>query len=253
MDHVDSTLADFLFWSSPVPAWIVDAETDLFLAVNDAAVETYGYTRAEFAAMTTAALCVPDSGQWKNITRDGRVLVVQEVMSDDFRFEGRRARATVSLDISERVQLLDAVDTTRAMLAVAERVAAIGTWSADLRARTVEPSAEFRRLFGPTANEIDTHALFLNRLDDDQPEARATLLHAYETLSPFEVECRLRTADGIRWYRIGLEYACIEVASRFIGTIRDVSDRYAQGTSGARGATPARARSDISFDRCASD
>jgi PAS domain-containing protein len=247
VDIIDPTLAAFLFWSSPVPAWIVDAETDLFLAVNDAAVETYGYTRAEFAAMTTAALCVPDSGQWKNITRDGRVLVVQEVMSDDFFFEGRRARATVSLDISERVQLLDAVDTTRAMLAAAERVAEIGTWSADLRARTVEPSAEFRRLFGPNANEIDTHALFLNHLDDDQPQARATLLRAYETLSPFDMECRLHTTDGVRWYHIGLEYACLDVASRFIGTIRDVNERHAQPPRSARDAepaTPSRARSD---------
>lgn len=227
MDHLDPGLADFLFWSSPTPAWIVDAQTELFLAVNDAAIETYGYSRAEFTAMTTCALCVAGgAGEWKNITRDGRVLSVQEVTSGDFFFEGRRARATVSLDISERALLLDAVDNTRLMLAAAERVAVLGTWSADLRARTVEPSAEFRRLFGPTANEIDCHALFLNRLDDDQPRARETLLRAYESLSPFDLECRLHLIDGVRWYHIGLEYARLDLNHRFIGTILDVNDRY---------------------------
>jgi len=227
MDHVDSTLADFLFWSSPIPAWIVDAETELFLAVNDVAIETYGYSRAEFTAMTTCALCVTGgAGQWKNITRDGRVLTVEEVTSGEFFFEGRRARATISLDISERALLLGAMDNTRLMLAAAERVAVLGTWSADLRARTVEPSAEFRRLFGPTANEIDCHALLLNRLDDDQPRARGTLLRAYESLSPFDLECRLRTIDGVRWYHIGLEFARLDLNHRFIGTILDVNDRY---------------------------
>lgn len=33
--------------------WIYDVETLRFLAVNDAAVHTYGYSRDEFLAMTT--------------------------------------------------------------------------------------------------------------------------------------------------------------------------------------------------------
>ncbi len=227
MEQLEPALSNFLFWSSPVPTWIVDSESDLFLAVNDAAIETYGYSHAEFHAMTTCALCIPDgTGSWKNITRDGRVISVHEVTSSYFFYEGRRARATISLDISERVRLLATVDNTRAMLAAAERAGVLATWSADLRARTVEPSAEFRRLFGPNANEIDCHALFLNRLDDGQPLARTTLLRAYETLSPFDLECRLRTVDGLRWYRVGLEYASLENENRFIGTILDVSDRY---------------------------
>ncbi|MCC6512292.1 MAG: PAS domain S-box protein, partial [Pirellulaceae bacterium] len=41
-----------LFESNPHPMWLYDVESLRFLAVNDAAVLTYGYTREEFMAMT---------------------------------------------------------------------------------------------------------------------------------------------------------------------------------------------------------
>ena len=37
-----------LFEASPMPMWVYDAETLAFLAVNDAAIRHYGYTRDEF-------------------------------------------------------------------------------------------------------------------------------------------------------------------------------------------------------------
>ncbi len=43
----------------PRPSWVFDQETLLFLAVNDAAVEKYGYTRAEFLSMTLDLIIAP--------------------------------------------------------------------------------------------------------------------------------------------------------------------------------------------------
>ena len=37
-----------LFEGNPHPMWVYDVETLAFLAVNDAAVESYGYSRDEF-------------------------------------------------------------------------------------------------------------------------------------------------------------------------------------------------------------
>src|SRR5215203_353356 len=42
----------FLFDNHPIPMYIFDRETLAFLAVNDAALSQYGYTRAEFLALT---------------------------------------------------------------------------------------------------------------------------------------------------------------------------------------------------------
>ena len=41
-----------LFEASPTPMWVYDADTLAFLAVNDAAIRHYGYSRDEFLAMT---------------------------------------------------------------------------------------------------------------------------------------------------------------------------------------------------------
>ena len=42
-----------LFECTPQPIWVFDEETLSFLAVNEAAVRTYGYSREEFLSMTT--------------------------------------------------------------------------------------------------------------------------------------------------------------------------------------------------------
>src|SRR5690606_32502764 len=41
-----------LFMANPHPMWVYDLESLAFLAVNDAAVTHYGYSRQEFLAMT---------------------------------------------------------------------------------------------------------------------------------------------------------------------------------------------------------
>lgn len=48
---------ELLFHSSPLPMWVYDRISLKFLAVNDAAVQIYGYTSAEFLQMEVNALC----------------------------------------------------------------------------------------------------------------------------------------------------------------------------------------------------
>ena len=45
-----------LFEANPVPMWIWDHETLRFLAVNDAAIAHYGYSREQFMGMTPMEL-----------------------------------------------------------------------------------------------------------------------------------------------------------------------------------------------------
>src|ERR1039458_5199252 len=48
-----------LFDRAPVPMWVFDRESLRFLAVNDAAVWKYGYSREEFLALTIADIRPP--------------------------------------------------------------------------------------------------------------------------------------------------------------------------------------------------
>jgi diguanylate cyclase (GGDEF)-like protein/PAS domain S-box-containing protein len=108
-----------LFYENPVPMWVIDSETDRFLAVNDAACAHYGYSREEFAEMTVATVR-RDAAQWavdlrnarlRNVTmrarhrlRNGRVIDV-EATTGPQDFQGRPAILSIITDVTERNRL----------------------------------------------------------------------------------------------------------------------------------------------------
>jgi two-component system cell cycle sensor histidine kinase/response regulator CckA len=110
-----------LFQSSPIPMWVVDRETLRHLAVNDAAVAHYGYSREEFLAMDLgriqpaedpAALrrTVPEEnagienkGIWRHLKKDGSAIQV-EIETHTLEFGGRSAWLAAAHDITERLQ-----------------------------------------------------------------------------------------------------------------------------------------------------
>ncbi|HXY38629.1 MAG TPA: PAS domain S-box protein, partial [Vicinamibacteria bacterium] len=107
-----------LFEASPHPMWVFDLETLRFLAVNDAAVAHYGWSREEFLSMTlrdirpaadAAALerrvaelgdGVHRSGTWRHQHKDG-TLIEAEITSHAVLFGGRRARLVLAADQTE--------------------------------------------------------------------------------------------------------------------------------------------------------
>src|SRR4051794_221355 len=58
--RADEARYRLLFEHSPRPVWVYDTTTLRFLAVNDAAVRRYGWSREEFLAMTVADLHAPE-------------------------------------------------------------------------------------------------------------------------------------------------------------------------------------------------
>lgn len=112
------------FEKSPRPMRIFDRETLQYLAVNDAAVALYGYTREEFLTLTVKDTRHPDEHDEllesfdkpegylmhfeprRHLKKSGEVLVA-EVVIQDILFQGRRARVSLTIDITERVRVLD--------------------------------------------------------------------------------------------------------------------------------------------------
>jgi two-component system cell cycle sensor histidine kinase/response regulator CckA len=126
-----------LFEANPLPMWVYDAETLRFLAVNEAAIRHYGYTSAEFHAMTIAqirpqedveALLAdmqsrggpgsPTPGSWRHRRKDGSVIDV-EITAGKVVFEGRPAALVLAHDVTERRRLEE-------RLTQAEKMEAIG-------------------------------------------------------------------------------------------------------------------------------
>jgi len=111
-----------LFWASPRPMYIYDAESLQFLAVNDAAVREYGYPREMLLAMTVTDISAPEDGDvaqsvvplesgvhkhagtWRHCRRDGSLLDV-EITSHPMAVDGRDARLVIVTDVTERTRL----------------------------------------------------------------------------------------------------------------------------------------------------
>ncbi len=108
-----------LFLSNPHPMWVYDLETLDFLAVNDAAVSHYGYSREEFLGMTIADIRPPEdvprlwrsvnavsegidfAGEWRHIKKD-KSLILVEIACHTLEWRGRRAELVLATDVTDR-------------------------------------------------------------------------------------------------------------------------------------------------------
>jgi PAS domain S-box-containing protein len=139
-----------LFESNPKPMWVSDRETRAFLAVNEAAVRHYGYSREEFLAMTTEDIRPPEdlpmfleklsgisegrdvSGDWRHRKKDGTVINVR-VNLHLVMFEGKQALLALADDITERVRAENQVRMQLEHLAALRTIDIAISSSLDLR------------------------------------------------------------------------------------------------------------------------
>jgi PAS domain S-box-containing protein len=108
-----------LFEANPHPMWVYGIDTLRFLAVNDAAITHYGYSREEFLAMTVADIRpaedvprlqasikagldgISHAGLWTHRRKDGS-LIVAEVTTHTLTFAEQRAKLVLAHDVTAR-------------------------------------------------------------------------------------------------------------------------------------------------------
>jgi two-component system cell cycle sensor histidine kinase/response regulator CckA len=111
-----------LFESNPQPMWVYDRDSLAFLAVNNAAVQQYGYSAEDFLGMTLKdirpaedipalledvrqpTVALHRDGPWRHRKRDGAIIAV-EITAHPIQFEGRKACLVLATDITERNNL----------------------------------------------------------------------------------------------------------------------------------------------------
>ena len=128
-----------LFEGNPHPMWIYDTDSLQFIAVNDAAVGQYGFTREQFLAMTLPDLQPTEErspGRLREFqpatmrlqTHGGEIATV-EVSAYEVQLPGRRARLAMAVDTNAARRTEDALRESerrfREMLDTIELLAAL--------------------------------------------------------------------------------------------------------------------------------
>jgi two-component system, cell cycle sensor histidine kinase and response regulator CckA len=131
------------FECNPHPMWVYALDTLSFLAVNDAAVHKYGYSREEFLHMTITEIRPPDevgrlkanishltegldaAGRWSHQLKDGTIIEV-EITSHQLIFDGLNAEMVLAHDITERIRAEKSLKEREEQLASIFRAAPVG-------------------------------------------------------------------------------------------------------------------------------
>jgi PAS domain S-box-containing protein len=230
-----------MFEQSPLPKWVYDLQTLAFLAVNEAAVLHYGYTREEFLSMTIKdirpAEDVPLLGariehlkpldgprKWRQRKKDGTTFIV-EASSHDFSFDGKRTRLVVANDITDRERAEEMLRRSEARFTRLSESGLIGILVLDRQGTILEANDTFLRIVGLTRGELGAGGLRVQ--DITAPELRSVSENALAqigkegTVGVFEKEY-LRP-DGSR-VPVLIGGALLD-AERHISFVLDITER----------------------------
>lgn len=218
----------FLFRCNPEPMWVYDRETLAFLAVNEAAVRRYGYSEAQFLAMTIADIrpaedldrlraavdaateSPNDRGRWFHRTSDGGILIV-EVRTFGLTYKGRPAEIVTVKDVTELVRL-EAVEekarwsqkTALELLGRAGRVARFGGWRMDLATGIVTWSDETAAIHDePPGVQVTLEQAVAYHVPEHRERVEAMVERCRLEGVPFDEVLRIVTAEGrSAWVRV---------------------------------------------------
>ncbi len=117
-----------LFHLSPIPMWVYDPETFVFLKVNEAAMRHYGYSQDEFLNLTIRDIRpseditmleedVNESKRtkhyfqkvYRHIKKNQEIIYVN-IESNVVHFDGKEVRLVLATDITERTKHIQAIE-----------------------------------------------------------------------------------------------------------------------------------------------
>ena len=197
----------YLFEQNPAPMLIYELGSLSMLAVNDAFVAHYGYSKTEALALHLTDLyplsekkAIADLtkklhghayvGEWHHLKKDGTLIAI-EARSHEFSFEGRNSRIAVIIDVTERRQVEEALQKSEELYRTLFENTGTATVMIEENTIISLANAEFERLSQYSKQEIEgkkSWADFVFKEDLDRMreqyfrrrEKRATALTQYE-------------------------------------------------------------------------
>ena len=246
-----------LFERNPLPMWIFDTETLRFLAVNDAAVEHYGWAPDEFAAMTIKDIRPPEDlpalmddlaeghtalrgGQvWRHRKKSGDIIHV-DITAHSVPFDGRPGRLVLAHDISGRVHAAQALRASEARWERLFAASATGIASAGLDGAFVSVNPALCALVGRSEAQVLGAQVLGFTHPDDLPACQLELQRlAAGEIDSFTIDKRYLRPDGRAvWARAAVTLTQADTrgemraeggARQFVAVVQDIdAERRAQ-------------------------
>ena len=207
-----------MFDINPNPLLVFDAKTFQFLAVNDAAVKLYGYSREEFLRITAADIRPKDdvpvflervrthpqndleNAVVRHRTRDGRIIDV-EVNSAALEFQGQHARMAFVRDLTEERRTRAALGAIETRYRELFENAVEGVYQTNAEGKFIAVNPSLAQIFGCVSPEEFVEWIGSAGSVYVKPGRRAEFfgeLGARDSVTDFESEVRCR--DGtIKW------------------------------------------------------
>ena len=228
-----------LFDANPLPMWVYDIETLAFVAVNDAAINHYGYSRAEFLGMritdirpgeevpkVLAAARAPDlpefdGGVWTHKTKDGRIISV-EVVTHALSVLDRPARLTLAHDVTERNRAEQALRETNDTLQTLIQASPLAIVTTDLNGTVSEWNVAAERMFGWFAGDVlgrPIPIMPVEQLEDDM--RRLSMTTGEQSFTGYETRCARKDGTLVDVY---VSTAALRGVGGKLGTVWVIAD-----------------------------
>ncbi|NMH29254.1 PAS domain S-box protein [Flavobacterium silvaticum] len=213
--HRPNEAEDFrnLFQTSPMPKFIYEVETLSFLEVNNAAIETYGYSREEFMELTLLDIRTPDEiphfmqalkdniekpvgiANVRHKTKSGKIIDV-EVQGNPVEFNGKNARAVIVIDITEKRRIEKAILASEGRFKTLVHAGGdlIGVLNPDGKLSYTSPN--HLAIMGWTDEDLKRHSLETLIHPDDQEEVATFFKLLPQQSSLYSKPYRIKRADG---------------------------------------------------------
>jgi len=236
-----------LFDQNPHCMWVYHKDSLKFLAVNEATLSHYGYSREAFLSMTLYDLHPSELRSelrgvlnqgiyykakrrvWPQQKANGEIIDV-EVTAHETRFEEKPACLVLANDITEKLAIEKALQQSEERLKDAQQLARLGYWDRDLVSNELVWSDSLYKIFDVTkenfALSFDT---FVERTHPkDQAAVSRTVRNAIANRSGFSQTYRIIRSDGVGIIHEVGQVKCDHQGFpiRIFGSAQDITERW---------------------------
>lgn len=237
-----------MFESNPSPMWVYDVQAGKVLAVNNAALMKYDYTRATFLQLTMADLEAPaeesgweahernappetrTSGPWRHRCANGTLLLV-EITSHAINWEERPARFLMVHDVTATIAARQALEDSELKMRSIYQGSRDAILLIDERDCVADGNPQALELFRATLTDLVGRGIWelapLVQPDGTASHAKAMQCAASARTGPLApFECRMRRLDGVE-FDATISFGLIhrQTVDEVIMIVRDITEQ----------------------------